>query len=192
MNTDGSVNLSNTNSNTSGTTNGSASSNSNDAFWLVDESTIHRRATVVLEHLIQASDVVHTMQRWDVFLFWNERLFQEQSFAYQVGRADREPYVSWYTSELWFFDHYVIPLAEKLVSLVGEEYLQNAVENRRLWETNGLLFCQEMAVLLPTYRGSLLNGTNGGLIPVAPPLVNATPVLDATGVVTAMPMGPLQ
>ena len=37
----------------------------------------NRRATIVIEHLLQASDVSHTMQHWHVFLKWNEMLFQE-------------------------------------------------------------------------------------------------------------------
>ena len=41
-----------------------------------DEATsINRKATIVLEHLIQASDVSHTMQHWHVYVKWNERLF---------------------------------------------------------------------------------------------------------------------
>ena len=35
---------------------------------------VNRKATIVLEHLIQASDVSHTMQHYRIFLKWNERL----------------------------------------------------------------------------------------------------------------------
>lgn len=38
---------------------------------------INRKATIVIEHLIQASDVSHTMQHWHVYQKWNERLFHE-------------------------------------------------------------------------------------------------------------------
>jgi hypothetical protein len=31
---------------------------------------VNRKATIVLEHLIQASDVAHTMQHWDVYRKW--------------------------------------------------------------------------------------------------------------------------
>ena len=31
---------------------------------------INRKATIVIEHLIQASDVAHTMQHWHVYLKW--------------------------------------------------------------------------------------------------------------------------
>lgn len=40
-----------------------------------DESTsvaVNRKATIVIEHLIQASDVAHTMQHWHVYRRWNE------------------------------------------------------------------------------------------------------------------------
>ena len=34
----------------------------------------NRKATIVIEHLIQASDVSHTMQHWHVYLKWNGEL----------------------------------------------------------------------------------------------------------------------
>ena len=36
----------------------------------------NRKATIVIEHLIQASDVSHTMQHWEVYISWNEKLFE--------------------------------------------------------------------------------------------------------------------
>lgn len=41
------------------------------------QDSINRKATIVIEHLIQASDISHTMQHWHVYVKWNERLFQE-------------------------------------------------------------------------------------------------------------------
>jgi hypothetical protein len=38
---------------------------------------VNRKATIVVEHLIQASDVAHTMQYWQVFMKWNTRLLEE-------------------------------------------------------------------------------------------------------------------
>ena len=67
-----------------------------------------------LEHLIQASDVSHTMQHWHVFRKWNENLFCEMYTAYKQGRAENDPSVNWYKSEIGFFDFYIIPLAKKL------------------------------------------------------------------------------
>ena len=37
----------------------------------------NRKATIVLEHLIQASDVAHTMQHWHIYRRWNEQLYNE-------------------------------------------------------------------------------------------------------------------
>lgn len=39
-----------------------------------DSSTenMNRKATIVIEHMIQASDVAHTMQHWHIFRKWNE------------------------------------------------------------------------------------------------------------------------
>ena len=99
----------------------------------------HRKATIVLEHLIQASDVAHTMQHWHVYIKWNERLFEELYKAYLDGRADTDPSISWYQGEMGFFDFSIMPLAEKLAScgvfgVFSAEYLDYAETNRREWE----------------------------------------------------------
>ena len=75
---------------------------------------VNRKATIVIEHLIQASDVAHTMQHWHIYRKWNERLFKEMYLAYKAGRADSDPAETWYEGELGFFDFYIIPLAKKL------------------------------------------------------------------------------
>jgi hypothetical protein len=72
------------------------------------------RATIVIEHIIQASDVAHTMQHWHIYRKWNERLFEEMHEAYLCGRMAKNPADFWYHGELAFFDNYVIPLARKL------------------------------------------------------------------------------
>ena len=40
--------------------------------------------TIILEHLLQAADISHCMQNWNVYLKWNERLFDEN---YEVCSA---------------------------------------------------------------------------------------------------------
>lgn len=62
-------------------------------------ASLDRKATIVLEHLIQASDVSHTMQHWHVYQKWNSRLFQEMYLAYKMGRSDANPALSWYKGE---------------------------------------------------------------------------------------------
>ena len=79
-----------------------------------NQNKVNRKATIVLEHLIQASDVCHTMQHWHVYRKWNERLFEEMYVAYKTGRAKADPSTFWYQGELGFFDHYIIPLSKKL------------------------------------------------------------------------------
>ena len=109
---------------------------------VVAEAINDRKATIVIEHLIQASDVAHTMQHWHMFTKWNGRLFQECYQAYLSGRAETDPSIGWYEGELGFFDFYVIPLAKKLkesgvFGVSSDEYLNYATQNRKEWEEKG-------------------------------------------------------
>ena len=102
----------------------------------------NRKATIVIEHLIQASDVAHTMQHWHIFRKWNERLFLELYTAYQHGRAEKDPSEFWYQGELGFFYFYIIPLAKKfsdcgVFGVSSDEYLGYAQKNREEWENRG-------------------------------------------------------
>ena len=97
-----------------------------------------RKATIVIEHLIQASDVSHTMQHWHIYKSWNEKFFMECYGAYRAGRAENDPSVNWYKGEIGFFDFYVIPLAKKLDScgvfgVSSDEYMNYAKANRDEW-----------------------------------------------------------
>lgn len=104
--------------------------------------SINRKATIVIEHLIQASDVSHTMQHWHIYQKWNERLFEELYKAYKQGRSETDPSANWYKGEIGFLDFYVIPLAKKLkqcgvFGVSSDEYLNYAEKNRREWELRG-------------------------------------------------------
>merc|ERR1712113_1166458 len=77
------------------------------------KDVVDRKATIVIEHLIQASDVSHTMQHWHIYRKWNERLFEEMFKAYKEGRSTSDPSENWYKGEIGFFDFYIIPLAKK-------------------------------------------------------------------------------
>jgi hypothetical protein len=104
--------------------------------------TVNRKATIVIDHMMQASDVCHAMQHWHVFRKWNERLFMEMVKAYYEGRADTNPADNWYKGEIGFFDYYIIPLAKKLDScgvfgVSSDEYLNYAVKNRDEWVLRG-------------------------------------------------------
>ena len=61
-----------------------------------ERDAVNRKATIVIEHLIQASDVSHTMQHWHVYRKWNERLFHEMYNAFRQGRAEKDPSEFWY------------------------------------------------------------------------------------------------
>lgn len=103
---------------------------------------INRKATIIIEHLIQASDVSHTMQHWHIYRKWNERFFVECYVAYLTGHAKKDPAEYWYQGEIGFFDFYIIPLAKKLkeCGVFGKsssEYLDYAMRNRNEWEARG-------------------------------------------------------
>ena len=100
------------------------------------------RATIVMEHIIQASDISHTMQHWHIYQKWNKQLFNELYAAYRSGRMGVDPSVFWYRGELDFFDNYIIPLARKLkecnvFGVSSDEYLNYALLNRAEWEERG-------------------------------------------------------
>jgi 3'5'-cyclic nucleotide phosphodiesterase len=97
----------------------------------VDLDQNDRKTTIVIEHIIQASDVSHTMQHWHVYQKWNKNLFQEMYLAYKDGRMGADPSKFWYESELAFFDNYIIPLGKKLkeckvFGVSSDEYLNYA------------------------------------------------------------------
>ena len=107
-----------------------------------DMDLVSRKATFVVETLIQVADVSHTMSSFSTFKKWNHRLYKEMYKAFRNGRAEQDPTLTWYKGEFGFFDFYIIPLAKKLNDCgiagdAGQEYLTNAVENRRLWEEKG-------------------------------------------------------
>ena len=107
------------------------------------------RATIVIEHILQASDVSHTMQHWHVYRKWNKKLFQEMYLAFRAGRMATDPSTFWYSGELGFFDNYIIPLAKKLkecnvFGVSSDEYLNYALQNRAEWDDRGQEIVEEM------------------------------------------------
>ncbi|CAB9505736.1 Receptor-type guanylate cyclase gcy [Seminavis robusta] len=103
---------------------------------------VNRKATIVIEHIIQASDISHTMQHWHVYRKWNQNLFEELYVAYLNGRMDKDPATFWYKGEFGFFDFYIIPLTKKLkecgvFGVSSGEFLDYATKNREIWELRG-------------------------------------------------------
>eukprot|EP00980_Cylindrotheca_fusiformis_P018160 scaffold5882_cov100-Cylindrotheca_fusiformis.AAC.1 len=103
---------------------------------------VNLKATIVIEYVIQASDVAHTMQHWHVYKPWNEKFFLECYRTYHKGRADSDPSQDWYKGEIGFFDFYVLPLAKTSLScgvfgVSSDEYLNYAEANREEWVREG-------------------------------------------------------
>ena len=108
----------------------------------ISSDVVNQRATIVMEHLIQAADIAHTMQHWYVYLKWNKSLFHETNESFKAGRGESDPACDWYEGELAFFDNFVVPLAVKLqesgvFGAASEEYVNYAHANRRSWELKG-------------------------------------------------------
>ena len=109
---------------------------------LLEGEGMRRKATIVIDHIIQASDIAHTMQHWSVYIKWNEKLFLELYKSYKEGRSGVDPAGNWFNGEIGFFDFYIIPLAKKLkecgvFGMTSDEFLKYAVENRKRWEDEG-------------------------------------------------------
>jgi 3'5'-cyclic nucleotide phosphodiesterase len=109
----------------------------------------NRRATVVIEALIQVADVAPTMQHWSIWRRWNQKLFEEMYAGYMNGRASFDPTAIWLRGELAFFDYFVIPLAQKIDDCgvfgpAGDQYLEYAMANRDGWEQHGEEELREM------------------------------------------------
>eukprot|EP00980_Cylindrotheca_fusiformis_P001232 scaffold331_cov117-Cylindrotheca_fusiformis.AAC.10 len=161
----------------------------NDSLHEDRETAANRKATIVIEHLIQASDIAHTMQHWHIYRKWNGRLFEEmhkvgqqggelcvatvRSFsildpflvqAFDNGRADANPANTWYKGEIDFFDFYIIPLANKLkdcgvFGVSSHEYLNYAEQNRKEWALNGKTVVGNMAATIQMESTKAANTT---------------------------------
>ncbi|KAL7530564.1 hypothetical protein ACHAXR_003563, partial [Thalassiosira sp. AJA248-18] len=119
-------------------------------------------AKAISEQIMQAADVSHTMQHFSTFVKWNAHLYHEVLAAFQCGRTVqhqemkqqssgsnnkveetiRHPKENWYESQIGFFDHYVIPLAERLDAcgaFCAEEpkFAPFAVRNKEQWIEEG-------------------------------------------------------
>jgi 3'5'-cyclic nucleotide phosphodiesterase len=121
------------------------------------DNVVNRRATIVIEYIIQASDIAHTMQHWHVYRRWNERLFEEMYIAFLEGRSEKDPSEFWYAGELGFFDQYVVPLTKKLrdcgvFGVSSDEYMNYAMKNREEWEMKGHEVIANMVEKLSYYE----------------------------------------
>jgi hypothetical protein len=91
------------------------------------------------------------MQHWLTYQKFNARLFEERYMAWLQGVAgENDLSVGWYEGELWFFDNYIITLAEKLSAcgvfgVSSFECLNYAQANRAEWEQKG---CDIVSLML--------------------------------------------
>lgn len=137
------------------------------------QEAVNRKATIVLEHLMQASDVSHTMQHWNVYIKWNSRLFKELYKAFLDGRAGaKDPSVFWVQGERTFLDHYVVPLARKLkecgvFGASSDEYLNYVQSNRNEWATKGDQIVQDLVLQVQhEYGQQRWHAEGGGQLPL--------------------------
>jgi hypothetical protein len=154
---------------------------SSDAFLL--DIDVNRKATIVIEHIIQASDVAHTMQHWHIFIKWNTKLYRELYRAYIDGHSDKDPSEGWYQDQLVFFDTYVIPLANKLgecgvFGVSGDEYLTYAKLNRAEWEQKGI---EETRKMIRKVQGTMRSEKALRSVALIPEVVRSFRATQPTG-----------
>jgi hypothetical protein len=106
------------------------------------------RVSSILEQMIQAADVGHTMQSWAVFKKWNEKLYYEL-WAAQVQCRGPDCLGQWFEGQISFFDKYIFPLAQRLKQCgvfgsLGSLFYENASLNRERWMIEGYNLCREM------------------------------------------------
>lgn len=108
----------------------------------------NRKATAVMELLIQVGDISHIVQSWNRYVKWNTNLFTEMHAAYKNGYMEKDISETWYEGELKFLDSYVIPLATRLEESgsFGSDWLKNVKQNRERWEENGKSLVHNMMI----------------------------------------------
>jgi hypothetical protein len=114
-----------------------------------EDSQLALRHSVVIETMLNVADVAHSMQSWELFLFWNHSLFEELYDAFLCGRSENDPCNGWYENQLKFYKFYVLPLAEKMQKVVvfgdaGSRFFKNALSIRDQWEREGEKMTRDM------------------------------------------------
>jgi len=108
------------------------------------------RVNVVLDLIINAADVAHTMQSWENFVIWNANLYRELHEAYRNGRGESDPGPEWFRNQIGFYDFYVLPLARRLRKCgvfgekLGQQFVTNAKAIRRRWLEEGMATSREI------------------------------------------------
>ena len=105
--------------------------------------------------MLNVADVAHAMQSWDLFLFWNRRLYEELYVAYKIGRSEIDPSVDWFQNQLGFYKLYIIPLAKKMQTCgvfgrLGCVWTTNAIAIRDQWSREGDQITKDMIASVKT------------------------------------------
>lgn len=111
--------------------------------------------SVLMETMLNVADVAHSMQSWELFLFWNRSLFEELHVAFKMGRSEIDPSSDWYKNQLGFYELYIFPLAEKMQKCgvfgkLGWEWMKNAVLIRDRWCIEGEQITKDMIAMVKT------------------------------------------
>lgn len=119
----------------------------------ISQSRMNNRATLVIEHLMQAADIAHTMQHWHLYRKWSQRLFLEQHAAYRSGRCRVDPTETWFQSQLDLFSKNSVPVAQRLkesnvLGVSSGECLDYALTNLKQWQDQGLSVVEEFKDLV--------------------------------------------
>lgn len=108
------------------------------------------QATLIVETMVRAADIAHTMQHWQVYRKWNVRLFEETYQAFVDGRSSKDPSENWFQGELDFFDKVVVPIVRRLqhsgafIGASTDSHLDYAEQNRVQWSEKGKDILAEM------------------------------------------------
>jgi len=107
------------------------------------------KMSAVMDAMINAADVAHTMQSFGHLIKWSKRLYKELLQAYHDGRNEFDPSENWYRNQIHFYDGYIIPLARKLQTCGvfgehGKMILFFAMDNKRKWVNEGQKITDEM------------------------------------------------
>jgi len=108
------------------------------------------QATLIMETMVQAADIAHTMQHWQVYRKWNLRLFEEMYQGFVDGRTSSDPSDFWFEGELQFYNNYTLPLVRRLrqsgafVTASTDSHQDYAEQNKRQWENKGKDIVAEM------------------------------------------------
>lgn len=103
----------------------------------------NRKATLMMDLVMMTSDISHTMQSFDVYCEWNEKLYREMYAAFREGRSSTDPSNGWVAGEIVFFNKHILPLAQRVqdCGMFGTQLaaymLQNARANRKQWQVSG-------------------------------------------------------